>query len=189
MTILEENLTREEYQALQNKRAGMFIFQVSWIMAFLCMVMVNWQMRFSSEWLPPGAEKISPVVGSIATVALFISIVLARRSLIAIKADDGRAFLTQWMGALGLGGLFIALMLYEWFAVPTGTQYAQVFRLMTGFHVFHAVAIGLYMANVYLNGQKGLYGSSGFWAVEAGVKLWYFVFAAWILFYIVIYWI
>lgn len=186
---LQNNLTREEYQALQNKRAGMFIFQVSWIMAFMCMVVVNWQMRFSPDWLPEGTEPLSPIPATIATFGLLISAVLVRGAHIAVQADDIKPFLMQWLGALALGVLFIAIMLFEFFAVEPGTQYAQVFRLMTGFHVFHALVIGAYMVNVYRNGQRGYYNRFEFWAVEAGAKLWYFVGIAWILFYVVIYWV
>lgn len=189
LELLEAQLTREERQALQNKRLGMFIFQVSWIMAFLSLVVVNWQLRFSPDWLPAGVEPMSPWLPSFATAGLLLSVWLARRALSAVQQDDRTAFLTRWQGALGLGALFVVVMLYEWFAVPPGTQYAQVFRLMTGFHMFHALVIGAYMLNVYQNGRRGLYGAMNFWAVEAGAKLWYFVVIAWMLFYIVIYWV
>ncbi|GAB4515556.1 MAG: hypothetical protein OHK0046_19280 [Anaerolineae bacterium] len=188
---MQNNLTREEYQALQNKRAGMFIFQASWIMAFLCMVIVNWQLRFSPNWLPEGSRELGPELASFATVALGLSLFLGRRALKAVQQDDRQSFMTQWLGMLGLGALFVLVIGYEWLVIPTGTQYAQVFRLMTGFHMVHAVVIGAYMFNVYLNARAdaGRYSSADFWAVEAGVKLWYFVLVAWLLFYVVIYWI
>jgi nitric oxide reductase NorE protein len=187
--LLEANLSREERQALRNKRTGMFVFQVSWIMAFVCLVIVNWQMRFSPNWLPPGAEEMSPLLPTVATAGLLLSAWLVHRALKAVQADERRAFLTQWLGTLVLGALFVAIMVYEWLVAPTGTQYAQVFRLMTGFHVVHAVVIGAYMLHVYRNAQQGAYGPLSFWAVEAGTKLWYFVVIAWMLFYSVIYWI
>lgn len=186
---LEDSLTREELLALRNKRAGVFAFQVSWIMAFVCMVVVNWQLRFSPNWMPPGTESVSPVPGALATLGLLLSAVLVKRSVDAVRADDQRAFLTQWLGTLGLGALFVVLMLVEWFSVQTGTQYAQVFRLMTGFHVFHALVIGIYMVVVYGKGRRGAYGPYEFWAVEAGARMWYFVLVAWLLFYVVIYWV
>jgi heme/copper-type cytochrome/quinol oxidase subunit 3 len=93
------------------------------------------------------------------------------------------------MGALALGALFILIMIYEWLAVPMGTQYGTVFRLMTGFHGIHALVIGLYMFNVYQQARAGRYHALNAWAVEAGVKLWYFVAFAWMMFYIVLYWV
>lgn len=183
----ESELTREEFQALQNKRAGMLIFQISWIMAFICIVVVNWQMRFSPNWLPEGVETVSMWPGTLATFALLLSAFLVRRALIAIRTDNKHAFDLQWSAAIGLGMLFVAIMLFEFITIQTGTQYAQVFRLMTGFHIFHALVIGAYLSGVYLNAQKGVYSAFNFWAVEAGTKLWYFVLVAWLLFYTVIY--
>ncbi len=185
---LEEHLTRDELLALRNKRAGVFVFQVSWIMAFVCLVVVNWQLRFSPNWMPPGTEPVSAVPGAVATIGLLLSAGLVKRAVDAVRADDQRAFLMQWLGAMGLGVLFVGIMLVEWFSVEPGTQYALVFRFMTGFHVFHALAIGVYMLLVYNNGRRGAYGPYEFWAVEAGARLWYFVLVAWLLFYVVIYW-
>jgi len=193
LELLEDELTREELQDLRNKRTGMFIFQVSWIMAFLCLVMVNWQLSFSREWLPEGAERMSVLPATFATATLLLSAFLARRGLQAIRADDRSSFLREWAVALGLGSLFVMVMLYEWIAInntsAAGTQYAQVFRLMTGFHMVHAVAIGGYMFSVWQGARAGHYGPLNFWAVEAGLKLWYFVFIAWMIFYGVIYFV
>jgi heme/copper-type cytochrome/quinol oxidase subunit 3 len=185
--LLEEALSYEEQQDLRNKRAGMFIFQVSWIMAFLCLVVVNWQLRFSPNWKPEGTQEASTLIGLFATLTLIGSTVLVYRALQAMRTDDERAFEIQWAGAIALGALFVVVMIYEWLTIQTGTQYAQVFRLMTGFHMFHALVIGGYMAYVYQN--RAAYDGRNYWAVEAGAKLWYFVLVAWMIFYIVIYWI
>jgi heme/copper-type cytochrome/quinol oxidase subunit 3 len=187
--LLEEELSREEHQALQNKRAGMFIFQVSWIMAFVALIVVNWQMRFSPVWKPEGTPEANPLIGIFATLTLVFSSVLIWRSLQAIRNDDIKSFLVQLAGTIGLGGVFILTMLVEWFALPEGTNYAKVFRLMTGFHMFHAFVIGAYLVYVWQTGRMGAYNRQNAWAVEAGAKLWYFVLVAWLLFYIVIYWV
>lgn len=185
--LLEEGLSREELQTLRNRRAGMFIFQLSWIMAFVSLVVVNWQLRFSPQWKPEGTEEANFLLGVVATAVLVISTVLVKRGLDAVRTDQVRAFLLQWNGAIGLGVLFIGLMLYEWLTIEPGTKYALVFRLMTGFHMVHAFAIGVYIAFIVMRARAGHYGARNFWAVEAGAKLWYFVLVAWLLFYTVIY--
>ncbi len=188
--LLEENLSREELQALKNRRTGMTVFQISWMMAFICLIIVNWQLRFSySQWPPPGVEAMNRLIPTVGTVALLISVFFARRALNAIQEDDRRAFLTQWGAVIGLGILFMLIMVYEWIIAPMDTQYGAVFRLMTGFHGLHALAIAVYMGVVYNNARNGAYNMLDFWAIEAGVKLWYFVAFAWILFYAVLYWI
>lgn len=187
---MEQDLSREERQKLANNRTGMAIFQVSWILAFVCLVIINWQLRLGyTEWPPPGVEPMGRVLPTFATVALLLSVWLSRRASLAMQGGDRHAFLTQWGAAIGLGALFVAVMAYEWLIVPMGTQYGAIFRLMTAFHAIHALAIGLYMTNVYLKARQGGYTSYDLWWIEAGVKLWAFVAVAWMLFFTVLYWI
>ncbi|MDZ4670139.1 MAG: cytochrome c oxidase subunit 3 [Phototrophicales bacterium] len=188
--LLELGLTKAEEQALQNRRTGIFIFQVSWILTFVCLAIVNWQMRFSSNWMPNPDDRLGVIIASIATGVLGASALLIRRSVMVVNNHHLSRFLRLWLMVIGLGVVFVGLIGYEWVIVPTGTQYAQVFRLMTGFHIFHAVCIGIYLGLVYVNGRKRVYNANDYlWAVEAGAKLWYFVLVAWLLFYVVIYWI
>ncbi len=187
---MEQDLSREERQKLANNRTGMAIFQVSWILAFVCLVIINWQLRLGyTEWPPPGVEPMGRVLPTFATVALLLSVWLSRRASLAMQGGDRHAFLTQWGAAIGLGALFVSVMAYEWLIVPMGTQYGAIFRLMTAFHAIHALAIGLYMTNVYLKARQGGYTSYDLWWIEAGVKLWAFVAVAWMLFFTVLYWI
>lgn len=188
--LLEKNLSREELQALRNRRTGMTLFQVSWIMAFISLIIVNWQLRYSyTQWPPPGVERMGVLIPTMATLALLLSVFFARRALNAIRDDYRQGFLTQWLGVIVLGVVFMLVMAYEWITAPTGTQYGAVFRLMTGFHGLHAFAITAYFGYVYNQARQGAYGAFDFWAVEAGVKLWYFVAFAWIMYYTVLYWI
>lgn len=188
--LLEKNLSREELQALRNRRTGMTLFQISWIMAFISLIIVNWQLRYSyTQWPPPGVERMGVLIPTMATLALLLSVFFARRALNAIRDDYQQGFLAQWLGVIVLGVLFMLVMAYEWITAPTGTQYGAVFRLMTGFHGLHAFVITGYFGYVYNQARQGAYGAFNFWAVEAGVKLWYFVAFAWIMYYTVLYWI
>lgn len=204
---VEEQRKRQEELALKNKRLGMNIFQISWIMAFVALIVVNWQLRFTATtWPPPGVQPLQPFLPTVATFGLLVSFVLARRSVKAMEADDRRAFLIQWRAVLGLGVAFMAIMLFEWLTVPpvptemitllggaeveaVVTQYNAVFRLMTGFHAFHALVIAFYMFRVMRVFEHGGYSSDDYWDIEAGAKLWYFVVVAWLMFYVVLYWI
>ena len=180
---------------LKNNRLGMNIFQVSWIMAFLAMIIVNWQLRFSyTTWPPEGVTPFDPLLPSIATFALLISAILVGQSLSSLRSGQIEAFLGRWRLAIALGILFMIIIIYEFFGASDAamaTQYGITFRLMTGFHFVHALAIALVMLRVYQQGVLGNYGSHEHdsWAVEGTVKLWYFVTFAWLLFYVVLYWI
>lgn len=212
---LDRPMTREQEIALKNRRTGMNIFQLSWIMVFVCLVIVNWQLRFTATtWPPEGIQRLDRFLPTLGTFGLIASAVLARRALMTINAPvyDLRGFLIQWRGVLLLGAAFVLIMAYEWVTLPpipqttltladgsqvTGdsTQFNAVFRLMTAFHGFHALVIGLFMFRVMRSAQYGAYKPTSrhpvvdTWDVEAGVKLWYFVVFAWIMFYVVLYWI
>jgi heme/copper-type cytochrome/quinol oxidase subunit 3 len=182
----EQNLSRQELQDLRNKRTGLTIFQLSWILVFVALILVNLQIRSDyASWPPPGVDRLSAIIPTGATLALIVSGFLAQRGVQAVKQNQTAAFLSQWRLALGLGVLFVLVMVYEWLTVPVTGQYSTMFRVMTGFHGFHALVIGAYMLRVYRGGD--LYNARNFWSVEAAAKLWYFVIIAWILFYTVLY--
>ncbi len=180
---------------LKNKRLGMTIFQASWIMVFLAMIIVNWQLRFSyAQWPPEGVAPFDPLIPSIATLALLLSAALVRRGWRNLRAGGLQGFITNWRLAMMLGLAFMAIIVYEFINVSEAalaTQYGITLRLMTGFHVAHALAILAVMLRVYRSGGRGAYsgGADAAWAVEGAAKLWYFVAVAWLLFYVVLYWV
>lgn len=180
---------------LKNNRLGMNIFQVSWIMAFVALIVVNWQLRFNySQWPPAGVPPFDLVLPSVATLALLFSSVLVAQALQVLRGGFATAFLVKWRLAIGLGALFMAIIVYEFLNVSDAamaTQYGNTFRLMTGFHFVHALAILAIMCRVYQGANLGKYSGDEHdsWAVEGAAKLWYFVSFAWMLFYAVLYWI
>lgn len=198
---------RHRQLALKNKRNGMFIFQATWILAFVSLSIVNLMLRATSpEWPPLGVEKLNPLLPTIVTVGLVLSVFFVRKGMRAVSADDANRFLVQWRTALLFGAAFMLVMVYEWFTaspVPAAqvmlanrdvvmaslSQYNAIFRVMTAFHVFHALVISLYMVNVMRGARRGELSAADYWPAEAGAKLWYFVVIAWMIFYVVLYWL
>jgi heme/copper-type cytochrome/quinol oxidase subunit 3 len=173
---------------LKNNRLGITVFQWSWIMVFLCLIWMNSQMRFSSEWMAEGATRPSPMLPTIATLALCISTWLMHRAMTAIKSDQVPTFKQLWLLAIGLGGLFFGIMVTQFFAVvPPNGQFVAVYRLMIAYHALHALVIGFMMIQVYRYAQKGRYNAQNNWSVEATMRLWDFVTIAWLMFYVVLY--
>jgi heme/copper-type cytochrome/quinol oxidase subunit 3 len=188
--VVEQPLSRQERLALKNRRTGMTIFQISWIMVFVCLILVNLQIRANfPSWPPEGVAKLGLGLPTIATVLLLASGFFVRRALNALQADQ--PFVPSWRVALALGIGFILIMAWEWLNTPIASaanqQYGVVFRVMTAFHATHALVIGLYMLRI--DRFQAQYHARNFWAVEAGAKLWYFVIVAWIMFYAVLYWL
>lgn len=188
-------IDRDAEMRLKNNRLGMTIFQASWIMVFFALIVVNWQLRFSyAQWPPEGVAPFDPLLPSAATLALLLSAVLARQGWQGLRLGKLAVFLMSWRLTMALGLGFMAMIMYEFATVSEAalaTQYGITMRLMTGFHLAHALAILAVMLRVYRNGSRGSYSGDPHdaWPVEGTVKLWYFVTIAWLLFYVVLYWI
>jgi heme/copper-type cytochrome/quinol oxidase subunit 3 len=191
-TVLEQNLSRDELIALKNRRTGMTVFQISWIMVFVCLIVVNLSMRGNfPSWPPPGIDPLDRVLPTLATIGLIISGVLARRAVQAVQQNHKETFLAQWRITLLMGIGFVLIMAYEWLSVGVSGQYGLVFRLMTAFHAIHALVIAYVMFRVQQSVQHDAYGTTfeplRFWPVDGALKLWYFVVIAWLMFYVVLY--
>ena len=184
---LEQKLSRQEQQQLRNRRTGLAIFQISWIMTFICLIIVNFWIRGNSETWPPAGVNIEKLIPTLMTIALIASSYFIRRGVRALKADDIATFSSNWRYGLALGGVFALVMAYEFITPPGSGQFLSIYRLMIGFHHIHALAIGYYLIRVYQNGKRGAYSSTDFWPVEGGTTLWDFVTVAWVLFYVVLY--
>lgn len=191
LTAEERRQRREAREAdikLKNNRLALNIFQGSWIMAFVSLSVVHWQLSFQQDFIAPGASEPGAFVPTLATIALLASVFFARRGLKAIQTDALARFMGAWPITLGLGGLFLAMMVTQWFAVDLSDgQIAFVYRLMIGYHALHTLIIGLMMVQVWRYARAGRYNSQNFWAVEGATKLWTFVVIAWHLFYAVLF--
>ncbi|MCY3836628.1 MAG: cytochrome c oxidase subunit 3 [Anaerolineaceae bacterium] len=182
-----EPASRQELLAAKNRRLGLLIFQVSWMMTFICLSVVNWQLRWQYADWPPSEITLNRIFPSIATLLLLASLLLFRSARGTLTAVDARfSFRRRWWLGIALGFLFVAIMAMEFFRAPmlVGTTYRDVFRVMTGFHLAHALVIGWLAIRVLRNPSP----EDG-WAIEAAIKLWDFVFIAWLIFYAVLYWI
>jgi cytochrome c oxidase subunit 3 len=192
--MMQSSLSREEQIALNNRRTGITIFQVSWIMVFVCLSLVNLQIRSNfPSWPPEGVAALDRVLPTIATVALLISGIAARAAVRAAGNTQIAAFLSAWRIALGLGVIFTLIMAFQWVTVDSGglgAQYGTIFRVMVAYHAIHALIIGWIMWGVHQSGARGDYNDADprkTWLIEASARLWYFVIVAWILFYVVLY--
>jgi heme/copper-type cytochrome/quinol oxidase subunit 3 len=189
---LERQLSRKELQDLRNKRTALALLQLSWIIVFVVLVMAYFQIRsLSATWPPEGVEKPGLALPTIATIILVASSLLVRRASNAMKAGQIETFLAQWRLVIGLGIVFVLVMAYQFLAIPFDApgQYGAMFRVLIGYHMIHALAIGAFLINTYRSGQAGQYSAANFWTVEAAAALWNFVTVAWILFYLVLYWL
>lgn len=183
---IEQSLTREEQLALKNKRAGMAIFQISWILIFVVLIWANLGLRGQeTTWPPAGVERYDVVLPIIASVLLILSGFTARSGLQAVRTGDLARFAPMWRATLLLGVIFVGIMAFEWVNTTATGNYGMLLRVMVAFHAVHALAIGAFLWNVHQN--RARYNPVNFWSVEAAAQLWYFVVVAWLLFFVVLY--
>jgi heme/copper-type cytochrome/quinol oxidase subunit 3 len=185
---VEQELSRDELIALRNKRTGMTVFQLSWIMVFVCLFLVNMQIRSNfPQWPPEGVARLDQVLPTIVSVLLLASGVTARAALQSLEANKKKRFFSEWRATLALGAVFTAAMIAALLMVQDGGQYGTIARVMIAYHAVHALVIAVYMWQVEGRVRAGVVNARDSWSVEAGVKLWNFVIIAWVLFYIALY--
>lgn len=185
----QEKLKREKELRLRNNRLGVTVFQISWIMIFIAMLVTYWQLGFDPGWRPSPEQAPGPLFPTIATIALIASTWLAHRSLQIVRhtaEEEAPRFLDTWLFSLILGTAFLIIMIWQFFEMPA-LLFGLIYRLLIGFHAVHAIVIGFMMFQVWRLGRDGRYTSENFWSVEGAMRLWDFVLIAWILFYAVLY--
>lgn len=185
-------------QRLSNNRLGVTVFQVSWIMAFVALIIVYWQLGYTEGWHPAPELAPNPILPIVATVSILASGFFARQAWkIAehtepkAKNEQKPAFQQSWMIAIGLGLVFFAIMMQQFFAIPFGDapelRFGMIYRTMIGYHAVHAIVTLFMMWQVYRFGADHRYHRENYWAIEGSTKLWYFVIVAWLLFFVVLY--
>lgn len=189
LAIEKEREDHEKDLRIRNNRLGVTVFQISWMMAFIALIVSYWQLGFSPDWRPNPEQAPNPILPTIATVTLIISTWLAHRAFGIAKNTpvDGEAkFRNTWLISIVLGIIFFAIMMQQYFVMPA-LLFGMIYRLMIGFHALHAVVIAIMMIQVWRLGADGRYTTENNWSVEGAMRLWDFVLGAWILFYAVLY--
>jgi len=189
----EERQIREAELRLKNNRLGLAIFQGSWLLVFVCLIIIYWQIGFQPGWRPTPEQAPGALLPTLVTIGLLGSGWFVRRALKIVQqtaAESDPVFLRDWQIALGLGFLFLVVMATQFVAVPAGgdgQQFGIIYRLLIGYHAVHALVVGYLMLRILRRGGDGRYHRANAWPVEATTKLWYFVIVAWLLFYAVLY--
>ena len=134
---------------------------------------------------------VNQLLGLGVTVVLLVSSFFANRAETAAAYGDRKTFLRSILITLSLGVLFLlGVVGVEWQIAPFGTSdgaAASLFYTMTGFHAFHVLTGVIFLAVIYNNGRKGMYGPDHHWPVEAAAVYWHFVDVVWIFFYPALY--
>jgi cytochrome c oxidase subunit 3 len=135
--------------------------------------------------------ELNQYLGLAVTSVLLLSSFFMNRAEVQISQGNRRGFVTNLVGTMILGALFLAGVVgVEWRLAPfgpgDGTQGA-VFYMMTGMHAFHVFSGVILLAIILRNGLRGKYTAERHWGVEAAANYWHFVDVVWIFFYPALY--
>ncbi len=167
------------YTRLQINRMGLWFFIISEAFMFLALHM--YRFLALGTYKPEG---VNVVLGLVLTLILLSSSVAAASAERAIARGDEAGLKRGLLIAMGLGVLFLLLVIYEWSVAfthfPPSTPFGSIFFLTTGTHALHLLSGIGFLALVYLAARRGAYSAESHWGVTAGVLYWHFVDVVWL---------
>lgn len=131
--------------------------------------------------------------GAANTVVLITSSYFVVRAVAAIRAGLSRQCVS-WLGAaIGLGGVFVVIKLFEFSAkfsagISLSTNTFYMFYLsLTIFHFMHVILGMIILAAVMLKAWRGGYSAENHTGVETGASYWHMVDLLWIILFPLVY--
>ena len=148
---------------------------------------------FSVRFLAAGTghpPELNVGLGGAITVLLGASAGSAVRGLRAVRAGDGAV--AAWLSAaLALGVVALGIVVGDWMTttLDPASRFGGAYLATTGFHAIHIVVGLIFLAALRASGRRGRFSPENHWLVEAGVRFWLFVVAAWLALYVVFFWL
>lgn len=131
--------------------------------------------------------------GAVNTLVLITSSYFVVRAVAAIREGLSRQC-ARWLGAaIGLGGVFLVIKLFEFHAhfsagISLSTNTFYMFYLsLTIFHFMHVILGMVILAAVMLKARRGGYTAEHHTGVETGASYWHMVDLLWIILFPLVY--
>ncbi len=137
--------------------------------------------------------QLNRTAGAINTLVLITSSYFVVRAVAAIR-EDRASLCARWLlAAIGLGGVFLLVKLFEFQAkaaagITLSTNTFYMFYLsMTVFHFMHVILGMVILAAVMFKARRGGYSSQDHTGVETGASYWHMVDMVWIILFPLVY--
>lgn len=138
-------------------------------------------------------QHLNRTSGAINTLVLISSSYFMVRAVAAIKQNASREC-TRWIAvAIGLGGVFLVIKLFEFHAkftagISLSTNTFYMFYLsLTIFHFMHVILGMVILTAVMLKADSGGYSAQNHTGVETGASYWHMVDLLWIILFPLVY--
>lgn len=165
---------------------GLWVFLGALSMLFVASLFGYFYIRFSAEnWPPPGMPGL-PSGLWISTIVLLACSLTAHLALTAIRRDDTRRLVRMLTATFALGMLFLALQIWNYFALAEANVtaktnlYGFTFYMMTGLHAAHVIGGLIPLAVTLLRARAGRYTSFFRGGVLRVVVYWHFLDVVWV---------
>lgn len=131
--------------------------------------------------------------GGINTLVLITSSYFMVRAVAAIKQNISLECIRWISAAIGMGGIFLVIKLFEFYAkfsagISLSTNTFYMFYLsLTIFHFMHVILGMVILAAVLLKARAGGYNAENHTGVETGASYWHMVDMLWIILFPLVY--
>ena len=189
----ESPLTPESWGKL-----GMWIFLAGDAMTFGTLLAGYGALRAGSIDWPNPSNVLGIPLTAFMTFLLICSSLTMVKSLAAIKHGDSRGMRNYLLLTILGGVIFLGCQAYEWTHLinaglgfssnPYGNDlFGATFFAITGFHGCHVTAGVIYLACIFVQGERGRYSAENCNSVEILGLYWHFVDLVWIMVFTFVY--
>jgi nitric oxide reductase NorE protein len=136
---------------------------------------------------------LSRTAGAINTLVLITSSYFVVRAVSAIRRDLQRSCANWLFGAVALGGVFVAIKLWEFrekYAAGISldsNDFYMFYLSLTFFHFMHVLMGMIILGFVIAKARRGGYSSRDYVGVETGASFWHMVDLLWIILFPLVY--
>lgn len=145
------------------------------------------------ELFDASQQHLNRTSGAINTLVLITSSYFMVRAVAAIKQGSTQACVNWIAAAIGLGGVFLVIKLFEFhdkfsagITLSTNTFY-MFYLSLTIFHFMHVILGMVILAAVALKAKRGGYSVEDHTGVETGASYWHMVDLLWIILFPLVY--
>ena len=170
----------------------MWVFLASDVMGFASMIAAFFYLRIQTVGWPVSSELLNITLTGVNTVFLLSSSFTIAWAVGAARKDDAKGVLRWLLITIGLGGLFLAIQIYEYVEITavfsaafdgrpfSGHLFASTFFLLTGFHALHVLVGLIYLSCLVLPAVRGRYTAKDNAVLDIAALFWHFVDWVWV---------